>query len=262
MNLQCDLFLGSGYRSGAQQSRVISESWCLNNLFCPACPSPRLRDTPKNFKAVDFICEECSSGYQLKSAKTKLGKKVLDSAYKVMMERVEAGTMPHLLALRYDASWRISTLLLIPSFFFTASAIERRNALRPTAQRAGYVGCNILLGHIPPSGRIPIIQNCAPISPDKVRGAFRALVDLKDIKPGREARGWTLDVLRVVESLQTRRFTLDNVYAYEKELSQLHPANKNVRPKIRQQLQVLRDLGRLRFLRPGVYELDDEAIRL
>jgi type II restriction enzyme len=256
MNLQCDLLLGAGYKSGSQQSRVISESWCLNNLYCPACPSPKLKETPRNFKAVDFVCERCSSGYQLKSAKTKLGNKVLDSAYKVMMERVEAGTMPHLLALRYDASWRISTLLLIPSFFFTASAIERRKPLSPTAVRAGYVGCNILLGHIPPSGRIPMIQDCATVSPEKVRKAFNALGDLNEIKPGREARGWTLDVLRVVEDLGRKEFSLAEVYNFERELQTLHPNNKNVRPKIRQQLQVLRDLGRLRFLTPGHYELN------
>jgi type II restriction enzyme len=254
MNLQCDLLLGSGYKSGSQQSRVISEGWCRNNLYCPACPSTNLKDTPKNFKAVDFVCQRCHSNYQLKSAKTKLGNKVLDSAYSVMMERVEAGTMPHLLALRYDASWKISTLLLIPGFFFTASAIEERNALGPSAQRAGYVGCNILLSHIPSSGRIPIIQDCTVVPPNRVRKAFQALGRLKEIKPGREARGWTLDVLRIVEGLAKRQFTLDEVYAFERELSQLHPANKNVRPKIRQQLQVLRDLGKLRFTSSGHYE--------
>jgi type II restriction enzyme len=255
MNLQCNLLLGSGYTSSSQQSRVISESWCLNNLYCPACPSPKLRDLPRNAEAVDFICERCSSGYQLKSAKTRLGNKVLDSAYRVMIERVESGTMPHLLALRYDVDWKISTLLLIPGFFFTRSAIERRKPLGPTARRAGWVGCNILLGHIPPSGRIPIIEDCKTVPPEKVRKAFKALDDLREIKPGREARGWTLDVLRVVENLGKKDFTLADVYAYESELQKLHPDNRHVRDKIRQQLQVLRDLGRLKFFSPGVYEL-------
>lgn len=255
MNLQCDLLLGSGYKSGNQQARVISESWCLNNLYCPACPSPRLKDLPRNAKAVDFVCENCSSGYQLKSAKNKLGNKVLDSAYSVMIQRIEAGTMPHLLAMRYDATWKISALLLIPSFFFTKSAIQKRNALSPTAQRAGYVGCNILLSHIPPSGRIPIIQDCATVSPEKVRNAFRSLHELNNIKPGREARGWTLDVLRVVENLNKKEFTLADVYAYERELQKLHPDNRHVRDKIRQQLQVLRDLGRLTFVSSGRYHL-------
>jgi type II restriction enzyme len=255
VNLQCDLLLGSQYKSRSQQARVISENWCSNYLYCASCPSPRLKDLPRNSKAVDFVCERCASGYQLKSAKTKLGNKVLDSAYSVMIERVESGTMPHLLALRYEASWKISTLLLIPSFFFTRSAIERRKPLSDEAQRAGYVGCNILLRHIPPSGRIPLIQDSEVVPPEKVRKAFMSLKDLSEMRPGREARGWTLDVLRVVETLPSPRFSLDEVYQSEKELSNLHPANNNVRPKIRQQLQVLRDLGRISFIRPGKYEL-------
>jgi len=253
MNLQCDLLLGSGYKSGNQQARVISESWCLNNLYCPACPSDTLRDLPRNTPAIDFECSKCSAPYQLKSAKSKLGSKVLDSAYSKMIERVEAGTMPHLLALRYNPDWKINTLLLIPSFFFTRSAIEKRKPLGPDAERAGWVGCNILLSHIPPSGRIPIIHDCKTVPREKVRKAFRALRDLNAIKPGREARGWTLDVLRVVENLGKKQFSLAEVYAHEAELQKLHPNNRHVRDKIRQQLQVLRNLGRLSFHGRGVY---------
>ena len=36
-------------------------------------------------------------------------------------------------------------------------------------------------------------------------------------------------------------FTTTDVYTFERELEQLHPGNKNVRPKICQQLQELRD---------------------
>ncbi|MBI5242579.1 MAG: hypothetical protein HY922_02705 [Elusimicrobia bacterium] len=38
-------------------------------------------------------------------------------------------------------------------------------------------------------------------------------------------------------------------------LSELHPNNRHVRPKIRQQLQVLRDLGFVAFLGRGRYRL-------
>ena len=43
------------------------------------------------------------------------------------------------------------------------------------------------------------------------------------------------------------------VYAFEPRLSALCPGNNNVRPKIRQQLQVLRDQGVLEFLGRGNY---------
>jgi len=35
----------------------------------------------------------------------------------------------------------------------------------------------------------------------------------------------------------------------DKQIQQLHPENKHIRPKIRQQLQLLRDKGILEFLR-------------
>jgi type II restriction enzyme len=68
-----------------------------------------------------------------------------------------------------------------------------------------------------------------------------------------EARGWTLDVLNVVRGLGRREFSLAEVYAHESELARLHPGNRFVRPKIRQQLQILRDLGFVQFLGAGQY---------
>ena len=50
-------------------------------------------------------------------------------------------------------------------------------------------------------------------------------------------------------------FTNDDVYAYERELAQLHPDNRHIKDKIRQQLQVLRDLGILSRLERGVWAL-------
>ena len=50
-------------------------------------------------------------------------------------------------------------------------------------------------------------------------------------------------------------FDLAEVYKSEEKLAKLHPANRHVRDKIRQQLQVLRDLGILEFLGRGEYRL-------
>lgn len=50
-------------------------------------------------------------------------------------------------------------------------------------------------------------------------------------------------------------FTLAHVYAHAASLAKLHPNNRHVRDKIRQQLQVLRDLGLLEFLGGGSYRL-------
>jgi type II restriction enzyme len=67
--------------------------------------------------------------------------------------------------------------------------------------------------------------------------------------------GWTSDVLAVVRSLNKADFLLSDVYDHEKELAKLHPNNDHVRAKIRQQLQILRDLGLLEFLGDGRYRI-------
>jgi type II restriction enzyme len=70
-----------------------------------------------------------------------------------------------------------------------------------------------------------------------------------------EKRGRTLDVLQVVQSLGKREFTLADVYAHTHDLAKLHPKNAHIPDKIRQQLQVLRDLGLMEFLGSGSYRL-------
>jgi type II restriction enzyme len=61
------------------------------------------------------------------------------------------------------------------------------------------------------------------------------------------------DVLACVRELGRDTFTLSDAHGFEGRLAGLHPRNKNVRPKIRQQLQVLRDHGIIRFLGSGKY---------
>lgn len=48
---------------------------------------------------------------------------------------------------------------------------------------------------------------------------------------------------RSAGSSPANEFTNADIYAYERELAALHPDNRHIRDKIRQQLQVLRDTG-------------------
>jgi type II restriction enzyme len=70
-----------------------------------------------------------------------------------------------------------------------------------------------------------------------------------------EARGWLLDVMKCIETLGKNDFTLEDVYRFERHLSELYPGNQNVKPKIRQQLQYLRDRGFIDFVSRGHYRL-------
>jgi type II restriction enzyme len=66
---------------------------------------------------------------------------------------------------------------------------------------------------------------------------------------------WVIEVLRCIDKLEKNEFKLDEIYSFEKFLSQKHPNNKHVKDKIRQQLQFLRDKGYLEFVRRGIYRL-------
>ncbi len=65
---------------------------------------------------------------------------------------------------------------------------------------------------------------------------------------------WEKDVFNCLLKIEKDVFTLDEVYRSERFLSEKHPNNKNVQAKIRQQLQYLRNVGLLEFLRPGEYK--------
>jgi type II restriction enzyme len=143
-------------------------------------------------------------------------------------------------------------------FAFPASAIVKRKALSATARRAGWVGCNFALNRIPVDARIDIVRE-QMVSPAGVARARFNLVKAAFAELPVSLRGWTLDVLNIVRRLPSHsptdtlthslvafsalEFTNDDIYAYERELERLHPDNRHIRDKIRQQLQVLRDRG-------------------
>jgi type II restriction enzyme len=253
MDLQCDTRIAHSYKSGSQVARVVTETWCLNNLYCPACPATEIHPTPPNTRGVDFRCTRCAQTFQLKSGTKWNVQKIVDAAYAAMLAAIRSDTAPNLLLLNYASNWCIENLLLVPHYFFTESTIEKRKPLGATARRAGWIGCNILLSKIPPEGRIHIVTGGIVRPPKEVRKNFQRVQVLGKISP--QLRGWTVDVLNIVRALGTSRFSLEDVYQHENELQGLHPANRHVRPKIRQQLQILRDLGFLRFLGIGKYEL-------
>ena len=216
--------------------------------------SPSLQSMPHNTAAIDYFCTACNSSFQLKSQSKVLGRKIVDSAYSKMRLAIMEDRTPNLYVLRYDLStWKVQTLMLIPRFAFTLSALECRQPLAASARRAGWVGCNILLEKIPIDARIAIIQEGHVRSSRAVRHAYDRLRPLQKLRP--EMRGWTLDVLQIIRSLQKTEFTLRDVYGNSSVLTKLHPRNFHVHDKIRQQLQVLRDLGLIEFVGRGAYRL-------
>ena len=202
------------YKSPSQRARVATEAWAEANLYCPNCDSRRVERYPANTPAVDYVCPRCNSFFQLKSQSRVFSRRMTDAAYDTMLRAIKEDRTPNLFALHYQAEvWQVRNLILVPRFAFSISVLEKRKPLGPRARRAGWVGCNIVLGNIPLDARIPIISDGVASSPSEVRRRYAKLRPLGNLSL--EKRGWTLDVLNVVRSIGKTEFSLRDVYAFE-----------------------------------------------
>ncbi len=246
--------IANQYKSNAQKIRVLSEDWAKNEVFCPNCGS-NIINFENNRPVADFYCPKCNEEYELKSKKNSIGKKIVDGAYSTMIERLQSTTNPNFFFLIYDLqSYEIIDFLVIPKHFFIPGIIEKRKPLSKNARRAGWIGCNILLEHIPKSGKIFYIKNGQIRAKENVIDDWQKTLFLRDAKK-LELKGWILDVMNCIDILNKSEFTLQEIYAFESFLKKKHPENKHVKDKIRQQLQFLRDKGYLKFLGNGKYQL-------
>lgn len=247
----------SPYTSGSQSARTWTEQWLRDTVYCPNCGSQKINQFPNNSPVADFFCALCKEEYELKSQKRIFGNKVLDGSFRTKCDRLAADNNPSLFLLNYDRkALSVVNLLVVPKHFFVREIIEKRKPLATTARRAGWIGSNILLNQIPESGKIYIVR-AGQIEPkNSVLARWNRTLFLRDQE--QEARGWLIEVMKCVEAIGKREFQIEDVYAFEKRLGQLYPGNKNVKPKIRQQLQYLRDRGYLDFVSRGYYRLRSE----
>jgi type II restriction enzyme len=244
----------STYSSGSQSARAWTESWVRSWAYCPNCGNSSLSSFPNNTPVADFYCASCREEFELKSKKGKFGPKLANGSFKTKCDRLAASNNPNFFLMNYDLkNLAVVNLFIVPKHFFVRDIIEERKPLAATARRAGWIGSNILLGRIPESGKIHIVQNGAIRPKDVVLEEWQRTLFLRQESP--ETRGWLLDVMTCIESLNKSEFSLSEVYAFDRQLGELHPGNQNVRPKIRQQLQYLRDRGYLEFLGRGSYRI-------
>lgn len=246
--------LAMSYKSPSQKIRVLTESWVNNEIFCPSCGG-NIAKYPNNQPVADFGCTNCKEEYELKSKHNGIGSKVLDGAYRTMIERLLGSNNPNFFLLNYGLQrLEVLNFLVIPKYFFVPESIEKRKPLSPTARRAGWIGCNILLNHIPQTGKIFFIREGQIEPKEDVLSEWKKTLFLREEKEI-NARGWLLDVLSCVEKLGSKEFSLDEMYKFENELSNKHPENHHIKDKIRQQLQILRNNSYLDFLGRGKYRL-------
>lgn len=246
--------VAGGYSSSSQRIRVMTENWVNRSAFCPNCGNI-LSQFGNNRPVADFYCGNCLEEYELKSKKGDVGRKIVDGAYTSMITRLRSDNNPNFFFLTYDAlTFGIRNFLVIPKYFFVPNIIEKRKALDPSARRAGWIGCNILMSNIPEFGKIFYVQNGIAISKAKVLDKWNKTEFVKSTN-NTEAKGWLLDVLVCIERIKKEEFSLDEVYGFEAYLQTKHPENHNVKAKIRQQLQFLRDRNVIAFVGRGQYRM-------
>lgn len=244
----------AAFESGSQNARIWTEQWVKTWLFCPNCGASNLAGYERNRPVADFHCPTCSEEFELKAQKGRLGRKVVDGAFGTMCERLAASNNPNLVLMRYSRErLEVSDLVLVPKHFFIRDIIEERKPLGMTARRAGWVGCNIRIGDIPETGKIHVVRDRQLAPKQLVLEQWRSTLFLRN--QSAVGRGWLIEVMKCVDLIGSPTFSLEDVYAFEGRLSSLYPDNRNVRPKIRQQLQVLRDNGYLDFVGRGRYRL-------
>lgn len=254
MQLSLNTALAAQYKSQSQAIRVITEDWVKKEIFCPNCGNI-VDDFENNKPVADFYCAICNEEYELKSKKNSMGNKIIDGAYQTMIERLNSVNNPSFFFLNYDLqNYKVQNFVVIPKHFFIPEIIERRKPLSEKAKRAGWVGCNILLQSIPESGKIFYIKNGNFENKKDVLINWQRTLFLGETKKA-DLKGWILDVMICIDSLNKKEFTLAEIYKFESILSQKHPENKHVKDKIRQQLQFLRDKGYLEFVESGKYKI-------
>lgn len=242
------------YKSNSQKIRILTENWVDTEIFCPNCGCD-ISPYENNRPVADFYCENCKEEYELKSKKDDIGLKIIDGAYKAMIKRLQSQNNPNFFFLNYDLDdYEIINFAVIPKHFFVPGIIEKRKPLSENARRAGWIGCNILLNNIPKSGKIFYIKNKQEELKENILKNWQKTLFLRETKKS-ELRGWILDVMNCIDKLNKYEFTLQEIYDFEKTLSEKHPENKHIKDKIRQQLQFLRDKGYLDFVSSGKYRL-------
>ena len=254
MTSKFNLSITAKYISQSQLARVLTEDWVKRSISCPACGSS-IKQFTNNSPVADFYCPHCKEEYELKSKKNSLGNMVVDGAYDAKMRRLRSLNNPNLLLLTYDpVRFEAKDLVVMPKQFFVPEIIQKRPPLALTARRAGWVGSNILISKVPLAGKIYVFKSGRLEPRREIEKQWEKVIFLRQFKNA-EQRGWTLDTMRCVESLGKKEFSLSDIYKFEKKLAIEHPKNLHIKDKLRQQLQILRDKGYLKFDGSGHYRL-------
>lgn len=121
MNLTLNKEIAEQYKSNSQKARIITETWMVNNMFCPTCGNATISHFTANRPVADFFCPCCRSEFELKSSERKTDsfqRVIPDGAYDTMISRINSFNNPHLFVMAHYKQL-VNNLIFIPNFFFT-----------------------------------------------------------------------------------------------------------------------------------------------
>ncbi len=241
------------YHNSSQKIRILSENWVGNNIFCPNC-GENIKHYQNNKPVADFYCPKCLEDFELKSKNGKsFGKIVPDGKYKTMIERIISQNSPNFFFLNYDKSdYNIINFFAAPSYIFVPDMIIQRKKGIPN--RPNYMMCNINISVIPNSGKIYYIKDGERLNKNQIIDSWHKTTFLRQTQ-NIDSKGWLIDIMNCIDKMEKETFSLTDMYSFENYLKIKHPENNNIKAKIRQQLQILRDRGYLKFISRGKYKL-------
>ncbi len=253
MNLNMYALIEKNYKNNSQKIRVLTENWVNEYIYCPSC-GQNVSEYENNKPVADFYCSKCSEDFELKSKMgNSLGKTIADGAYDRMIDRISGNTSPNFFFLNYEKdTYNILNFIATPNYMFVPDMIIKRKKGIPN--RPNYFMCNIDISSIPNSGKIFYIKDGEIQSKDKILEDWSKTTFLKQ-DSNIESKGWILDIIKCIEKIDKKNFTLFDMYQFEKYLKLKHPDNNNIEAKIRQQLQLLRDRNYLEFVGRGQYRI-------
>ncbi|SDC57007.1 DpnI domain-containing protein [Geotoga petraea] len=249
-----DLSIAKNYKSKSQITRVITEKWVQKNIFCPNCGN-NLKKYENNRPVADFFCDICKEDYELKAKKGQSeGEKIIDGSYSTMIDRITSINNPNFFFLIYNKNYIINNFFGVSKDIFVPEIIEKRKPLSSNARRKGWVGCNILISEIPKFSKIYYIKNSTKIENSAVKEQWQK-TNFSNIMNDLKKRSWIYDILYCIDKINKNEFSLRDIYNFESFLQTRHQSNKNIKAKIRQQLQILRDKKFILFLGKGKYKI-------
>lgn len=102
MDLALDPSTAAGYKAKPQRSRVITETWAADNLYCLNCQADAIEAHRPGKKVEDYFCPACDRRTQLKAKRGSHGRRVSNSAYGAKIEAIQQNNAPDYAFLSFD----------------------------------------------------------------------------------------------------------------------------------------------------------------